>query len=419
MKILMFGWEFSPSISGGLGTACRGMAGGLLEEGAEIIFVAPTGEAPFSQPRFTMIDGTSVSAPEEDFHQDDLKGLPERPPKGLLSPYMTAGAGEATSLEGVGNGQGVQYHYGPDFYENLSRYAGQARTIARQASCQVIVAHDWMAVPAGLAAREELGCPLVVHIHSLESDRSPLRINEYSYGLERFGMLEADHVIAVSHYTKNKIITQYGVPAAKITVIHNAALTPEIPVVEDRPPRNRTKRVLFLGRVTWQKGPAFFVDAAEAALAEEPDLQFVVVGSGALLGDMKDRVVAAGIAHRFEFTGFLKGADVSRAFARSDLYVMPSLSEPFGIAALEAVLQGVPVILSRQSGVSEVLQSCPSVDYGDVTGLATAILAILSDEARQRAIVEAARKDMEGLSWTGQARRMLEVYQSLITLQGR
>ncbi|OPL13363.1 MAG: hypothetical protein AVO39_03595 [delta proteobacterium MLS_D] len=404
MKIVMFGWEFPPAISGGLGTACRGLAEGLLANGAEIVFVAPGAEGPASPPNLRIIDGLVLPVDESSEALRETPGILERPAGVLLAPYMTAGD-YRERLSECGDDR-----YGSDMYDEVVRYARCARAIARAECFDVIAVHDWMTIPAGMAAREETGRPLVVHIHSLESDRSPLRINEYIYGVERFGMLEADEIIAVSDYTKQKIIDQYGIPGERITVVHNAAL--QLPPAPRRDVQEPTgeKTVLFLGRITFQKGPERFLEAALLVAEEDPSVRFLIAGTGDMIGVMKERAAAAGIADRCLFTGFLEGADVTEAFAQSDLYVMPSDSEPFGITALEAISQGVPVILSANAGVAEVLQSCPCVDPEDTECMARAILDILGDDDRRRRIVRDGLEDMKELTWSRQAASVLECY---------
>ncbi|HET57346.1 MAG TPA: glycosyltransferase family 1 protein [Deltaproteobacteria bacterium] len=403
MKILMFGWEFPPSVSGGLGTACRGLADGLLANGAEVVFVAPGAEASAFPPDLRIIDGLSAPLAED---SEATPAILERPVDVLLAPYMTAGDYREQLPERDGD------RYGGDMYDEVARYARCARAVARTEYFDVIAVHDWMTIPAGMAAREETGRPLIVHIHSLESDRSPLRINEYIYGVERFGMLEADQVIAVSNYTKQKIIDQYGIPGGRITVVHNAALPlPPAPRKNVKEPAGG-KTVLFLGRITFQKGPGYFIESALLVAAADPSVRFLIVGAGDMISMMKQRAVEEGIADRCVFTGFLEGGDVTESFARSDLYVMPSDSEPFGITALEAISQGVPVILSVHSGVAEVLQSCPVVDPEDTEELAREMLDILGDDDRRRKIVRDGLEDMRELTWRRQAAAVLACYRS-------
>lgn len=427
MKILMFGWEFPPSISGGLGTACRGLTEGLLEQGTEIFFVVPRTVTGLSRESLTFIDGSAPS-PDDDadrpLFRTGLDGLLERPVGILLSPYMTEesygqardGYGKAQNgKSGPDNDLDGEYRYGSDMYEEVSRYAANARTIAGAEQCDIIAAHDWMTIPAGMAARDVTGRPLVIHVHSLEPDRSPLRVNEVIYGIERFGMLEADHVIAVSRYTKQKIVEQYGIPEEKISVVHNAAL-PLLPPLERQAPPRRGKNVLFLGRVTGQKGPEYFLDAARKVLAEDPEVRFIVAGSGDMMAMMRQGADDRGIAGSVAFTGFLKRRDVARAYSMSDLYVMTSVSEPFGITALEAIELGVPVILSRRSGVAEVLPRCPAVDAADTDTLARTILEVLGNDTLRAGIVRDGREDVKGLTWTGQAALVLERYRSVLDM---
>ncbi|MCK9230607.1 MAG: glycosyltransferase family 4 protein [Syntrophales bacterium] len=429
MKILMFGWEFPPSISGGLGTACRGLTEGLLNQGAGILLVVPQTVKGRHHESLRVIDGR-VSVPL-DRNDMPLSGTPvgevlERSVGSLLAPYMTEESyrdahDRSRETEGMENGSDndleAEYRYGSNMHEEVYRYARIARTIARAEDFDIIAAHDWMTIPAGMAAREVSGVPLVIHIHSLEPDRSPLRVNEVMYGIERFGMLAADHVIAVSHYTKKKIVEQYGIAEQKISVIHNAALPLmqsgerwEMRAEKAIKPQRRGRNVLFLGRVTGQKGPRYFLDAAQKVLAEDPDIRFIVAGSGDMMGMMRQGVHDRGIAGSVVFTGFLKGDEVAEAYAMSDLYVMTSVSEPFGITALEAIDQGIPVILSRQSGVVEVLRRCPAVDATDTDTLARTILDVLKDDNLRESIVRDGKEDMAGLTWARQAALMMERY---------
>ncbi|MFR4120431.1 MAG: glycosyltransferase family 4 protein, partial [Bilophila wadsworthia] len=257
--------------------------------------------------------------------------------------------------------------YGPDLMSEVYRYACAAVAIARKARFDVIHVHDWMTYPAGILVRKLTGKPLVAHIHALEHDRSGDNMNRDVAGIERAGLEAADRVVAVSHYTKRLVMRQYGIPGDKIEVVHNAVSRSEADRVYAVPERcAHEKRVLFMGRVTFQKGPDYFVEAAKLVLDRIPDVRFVMAGSGDMLPNMVRRVAQLRIGSHFHFTGFLKDEEVDHMYAVSDLYVMPSVSEPFGIAPLEAMAYDVPVLISRPSGVAEVVRNAIKVDFWDI-----------------------------------------------------
>jgi glycogen(starch) synthase len=271
-----------------------------------------------------------------------------------------------------------------------------------------------MTVFAGIEARAVSGRPFVLHIHSLEFDRSGENINQDIYDIERHGMEAADQVIAVSHYTKSAIVDRYGLDPAKVAVVHNAVRQ------NDRMPDDRHRRdparkiVLFLGRITLQKGPDYFIEAAARILKELPEVTFVMAGCGDMMPRMVERVAELGIGGNFHFTGFLTGEEVERIYAGSDLYVMPSVSEPFGITPLEAMRYDVPVIISRQSGVSEILHHVLKVDFWDVSEMADKMIAVLRHPALAADMVERSREALQQIHWEGAAVKIENIYRSLL-----
>lgn len=420
MKVLMFGWEFPPHISGGLGTACYGLTKGLSKKGVDITFVIPRlGKKP-ERSHVRLIDYTDVlqayPAKETASWATRLKVMAV---ESLLEPYVT----EETYLEMVkkisrtGEKSEVfdlSNDYGPNIFESVSRYAKIAGLIARQESFDVIHVHDWMTIPAGMEAKHISGKPLVVHIHALEFDRSGIHVNQRIYDIERAGMENADQVITVSHYTKKRIMEYYDIPESKISVVHNAVSRMESIEryhVKKNPSR---KYVLFLGRITFQKGPDYFIEAAKLVLDRARNTHFIMAGSGDMMPRLIERVSELRMGTNFHFVGFLKGQDVERAFAMSDVYVMPSISEPFGISALEGAIYDVPVILSRQSGVTEVLNHALKVDFWDVRELANKILGVLSYGGIHDEITTNAKKDLRNISWEMAGSKILDVYNSLM-----
>ncbi len=307
--------------------------------------------------------------------------------------------------------------YGEGLIDEVARYALAVEALSRRETFDVIHAHDWMSVPAGIAAQRASGKPLVFHVHACEHDRSGDRPDSRVAGIEQLGLDQADLVVAVSHYTAGILKAHYSVDEAKLRIVHNA-LTRSERREQVRAPRVLEEPiVLFLGRITAQKGPEYFLEAAARVVRLRPDVKFVVAGSGDRLGGMIELSARLGLARNTHFTGFLTGADVERMYAMADVYVMPSVSEPFGIAPLEAMALDVPVIVSRQSGVCEVLRSALKVDYWDVQGIAEKILAVLSYPDLSRMLQEEGRAEALALRWDAPAAKVRDAYRELITAE--
>jgi glycogen(starch) synthase len=308
--------------------------------------------------------------------------------------------------------------YSGDLVSEAHRYARFVVAACGRLRFDVIHAHDWLTYPAGLALASVTGRPLVVHVHSTEFDRSGMHVNQRIYDIERRGMHGAIKVISVSMLTKNLCVNRYAVPAAKIEVVYNGVdLAPEQVGMEDIQAKDRI--VLYFGRITMQKGPEYFVHAAKRVLEVFRDVKFVVAGSGDQAQRMIELAAELGIGHKMLFTGFLRGKDIARVFAMADLYVMPSVSEPFGIAPLEAMGHDVPVLISRTSGVSEVLTNALKCDFWDVDDMANKIVAVLRYPPLQRTLIEHGRFEVRKLTWDGAAARCDQVYHAALTAMGR
>ncbi|MCK9197092.1 MAG: glycosyltransferase family 4 protein [Syntrophales bacterium] len=426
MRVLMFGWEFPPVVSGGLGTACYEITKALTGLGDPVLFVMPRIELSRPFPLLTLISASDIlnaaSETKGPFAQDSL--LPPSPNPSLLPPYLR---GPIILRPYLKAGQSVGGHqgrrdwpadsylaagegYGVDLFAEVRRYGEAGGLIAARETFDIIHGHDWMTVPACLAARQASGKPFILHIHSLEYDRSGEEINESIFELERFGLEAADKIIAVSHYTKKMIVSRYGIAPGKIFVVYNAMSQREAGKTYRTLRTGNDKVVLFMGRITFQKGPEYFIDAAARVLKEMPEVTFIMAGSGDMMPRMVERVAELKIGKRFHFTGFLQGRQVEEAFAGADLYVMPSVSEPFGLAPLEAMMYDVPVIISRQSGVSEVLKHALKVDFWDVDELANKMIAVLKYPPLTGELVERAREELKNLRWEKAALKILEVY---------
>ncbi|HPC74748.1 MAG TPA: glycosyltransferase family 4 protein [Syntrophales bacterium] len=420
MRVLMLGWEFPPHISGGLGTACFGLTRALVNRDVEVLFVLPSFRGERQESHVRLLAADEVPVPTGYFEGGIFfKGLDVRLVDAMLRPYMTGGEYESLFRRYAEKKEDRGYleltgEYGTDLLSEVMRYAAASSVLAATETFDVIHAHDWMSVFAAVQIRRASGRPMVFHVHSLEYDRSGESIDRQVYDIERLGMEEADHVISVSAYTKERMTARYGIDAGKITVVHNAVSRGEAaeryhvvkPVGE--------KTVLFLGRVTFQKGPEYFLAAAEKLIKAIPGIRFVMAGSGDLLPRLMERAETMGISERFHFTGFLRGEEVERMYAASDLYVMPSVSEPFGISPLEALLYDVPVIISKQSGVGEILRHALKVDFWDVEELANKIHAVLAYGGLSAELLERCREEMIEVTWENAATRTLEVYRKVL-----
>lgn len=426
MRVLMFGWEFPPHITGGLGTACFGLTKGLVKNGVDVIFVVPKAFGDESKEGFRLVNASDVVV---DFTESETREfwdkvqfmeigsnlVPYLDPEEFERVITEDQLKETTHTQTVFSKQFTfSGKYGPNLMEEVSRYALVASSIAAEHEFDVIHAHDWLTYPAGIAAKKRSGKPLVIHVHATEFDRSGEHVNQPVYDIERQGMTEADLIITVSNLTRQIVIERYGIPAEKVITVHNAVEPVERPELEGVTKHVREKVVTFLGRVTYQKGPDYFVEAANKILKMDSNVRFVMAGSGDLLNKMIRRVAQLKISTKFHFTGFLAGPEVDKMFAMSDVYVMPSVSEPFGISPLEAMRSNVPVVISKQSGVAEVLQHALKVDFWDVDALADAIYGILHYEGLRKMFVRYGKTEVDNLIWENAAANILQVYNQAV-----
>jgi glycogen synthase len=302
--------------------------------------------------------------------------------------------------------------YGSDMYSAINMYAKEAVKISQLEDFDIIHAHDWMTFPAGIAVARATGKPLVVQIHSTEFDRSGEHVNQMVYDIERHGMYAANVVITVSNYTRNIVLDRYSVPSEKVEVVYNGVEYDQcLNCPEQALPSKHDKIVLFLGRITMQKGPEYFLYAAKRVLEKIENVKFIMAGTGDMLHGSIELAANLGIGHKVLFTRFLRGSDVDKAYKMADLYVMPSVSEPFGITPLEAMRNNVPVLISKQSGISEVVQNVLKVDFWDIDQMANKIIAVLKHPPLQTALVENSAKEIYKFRWEDSAARMNEIYQ--------
>lgn len=404
MKVLMFGWEFPPFNSGGLGTACFGLTKGLSNHNKDVIFVLPKA--------YPNMDADFVKLVSADVE----KGLTKIGINSLIKGYMTNSDYKEfnrTVLKSK-NPKHTKI-YGEDLYEEVYRYAVNAKLIAENEKFDVIHAHDWLTYEAGINAKKASGKPLVIHVHATEFDRTGDNPNQYVYDIERRGMHEADSIIAVSQLTKDRIVEHYNVPAEKVSVVHNAVefnenrFNPETFQIKEN-----NKIVLFLGRITIQKGPDYFLYAAKKALEHDPNITFIIAGSGDMETFIIEKAAELGISDKVLFTGFLRGQEIDKAYQMADLYVMPSVSEPFGITPLEAMRNNTPVIISKQSGVSEVLTHCLKVDFWDINQLVNKMLGVLKYQELHESLQHNGSQEVKKFNWDIPAKKCIDVYEKTI-----
>ncbi len=423
MKVLMFGWEFPPHISGGLGTACYGLTKGLAEfKDVSVIFVVPKAYGDEDQSSMKLVGANEVPVTRKKIQFSNLQSKIDyyEVESGMI-PYVgpeefwkltTKVVSEKTKFietnsEGKINFSGK---YDQNLFQEIYNYSIVAEVIARDNEFDVIHAHDWLAYPAGIAAKRASGKPLVIHVHATDFDRSGGSVNPTVYAMEKEGMDAADQIIAVSNMTRNIVIEKYNINPDKVTTVYNA-VEPLSQAEKIKLKKGVDEKIVtFLGRITMQKGPEYFVEAANMVLKKMNNVRFVMAGSGDMMNAMVKRAAELKIADRFHFTGFLKGDDVFDMFRMSDVFVMPSVSEPFGIVPLEAMQSNVPVIISYQSGVSEILKYAIKIDYWDTYAMADAIYGLINYPALHNMFKEHGKAEVDSLLWKNSAKNVRDVY---------
>jgi glycogen(starch) synthase len=425
MKTLMLGWEFPPFISGGLGTACYGLTKAMDRLGINIVFVLPRGFTGgyTSHAKMLSTQGGVVTERTAEFANVSFRIVASH-----LKPYAAASAYERQpkhiqSCPDEKNGH-IRYwrsdcteyvgNYGGNIYKEIERYAEQVTEIATVEDFDIIHAHDWMTYRAGVSVAKQSHKPLIVHVHSTEFDRSGEHVNQIVYDIEREGMHAAVKTIAVSNYTKNIILRHYGLNPEKVEVVYNGIESNGSSTAAELLD-NTDRNVLFLGRITMQKGPEYFLAAAKKVLEKMSNVKFIMAGDGDMLQRSIELAAKMGIGHKVFFTRFVRGSEVDRVYKMADLYVMPSVSEPFGIAPLEALNHGVPVLISKQSGVAEVLQHALKVDFWDINQMANMIIAVLRYAPLRTTLSQNGKVETHKLRWENAAARVKEIYSKTLS----
>lgn len=431
MRVLMFGWEFPPHIAGGLGTACYGIVKGLAYNGVQTLFVMPSASGDEDQSAARIISASDVPVESVGSTVDEFLDKVKFVRIGSnMIPYVDpeefhemVESERRLQSENLAKCIGTKFRfsgrYGSNLMEEVAHYAMVGGTIAMEHKDEfdIIHAHDWLTYLAGIAAKELTGKPLVVHVHATSFDRGTEdQIDSRVYDIEKRGMMAADKVIAVSDLTRNIVINKYGIDPEKVVTVHNAVdFSGRENVKVERGVRDKV--VTFLGRITFQKGPEYFIEAAAKVLKRTDGVRFVMAGSGDMMNRCIRYVARLGISDRFHFTGFLRGAEVQKMFAMSDVYIMPSVSEPFGISPLEAMRSGVPAVISNQSGAAEVLKYAFKVDFWDVDAMVDDIYALLKYPALADFAAREGYDEVNRLKWNIATAKLKNIYESVVNNQ--
>lgn len=425
MKVLMFGWEFPPHISGGLGTACQGIVNGLIQNKVDVIMVVPKVHGDESKENFRLVAAEDIPVPIGNPYGKQLQNvLTYFEVNNPVYPYIqpeefsttTSNTQAVSKMKNIPGMRSFSFsgEYGYFLFDEVWNYALVCAQIAETNDYDIIHAHDWLSFPAAILAKKIKNKPMIIHVHSTEFDRSGEHVNQQIYDIERMAMEEADHIIAVSEFTKQIIINRYQINRDKITTIHNALEKTSRPYTFPNGKKFREKVICYLGRVTFQKGPEYFIEAAAKVLRKDKRFRFVMAGSGNMLIRMIELAARLRISSHFHFTGFLKGEEVHRMLELSDVYVMPSVSEPFGISPLEAILNQTPVIISKQSGVAEILTHAIKIDFWDTEAMANAIQALGRYHSLANTLTHGGRQEVDTMSWNAQTEKMKTIYQTIL-----
>ncbi len=427
MRVLMFGWEFPPHISGGLGTASFGLTKGMSKlDNLEVIFVVPKAWGDEEESVGRLIGANKVPVAYKQIYYKGFRSpvekievsskiIPYVDPQDFWKLIKSEISGHRLFVQTNNKGMiDFSGKYDSNLLDEIYKYSIVASVIAEENEFDIIHAHDWLAYPAGIAAMEVSGKPLVIHVHATDFDRSGGNVNPDVYRIEKSGMDAASKIITVSNLTRDIVINKYNVHPDKVETVYNAV--EPVTVYEDPEMKKGfdEKVVTFLGRITLQKGPEYFIEAAHRVLRVMNNVRFVMAGSGDMMDRMMRRAASLKITDRFHFTGFLHGREVFTMLAMSDVYIMPSVSEPFGISPLEAMQSNVPVIISKQSGVAEILTHAVKTDFWDIDAMADAIYGILNYPALAHMFIRNGKEEVIRLKWDNSAKHVKDIYERVI-----
>lgn len=422
MRVLMFGWEFPPMISGGLGTACYGMTKHLAESGEDVIFVMPQAEPSVPREGYRVLSASEVEAVESEYSLPPnvtvwsvssplMPYLNEKDYTPIFERVQHLAQKSGSKQESIITMSG---HYANNLFEEVQRFGEVGWRMGARGDFDVIHAHDWMTFPAAIAAKKRSGRPLIAHVHATEYDRTGDHPNPEIVRIEQMGLDAADVVVAVSHRTKSILVQRYQIAEDKIDVIHNAVILDKLVDPDSIERGFREKLVIFVGRITLQKGPEYFLRAAAKVIQSHPNYRFVMCGAGDMLPRMIEEAAALRVNKNFHFTGFLRGEALDRLYSMADLFVMTSVSEPFGLTPFEAMRYSVPVIVSKQTGAAELLPHSVQVDFWDTDTLADMIVDFCENKRLKSEMVMAQESTLLGMSWHRVAEQLKQIYHRVI-----
>jgi len=413
MKVLMFGWEFPPFFAGGVGVVCDELTKELVKiDNLSLTYVMPFGPKEILDKHLRILVADNIVSSD----RIKVRKIPS-----LIMPYMGA-EDYAARVARLKKGKGVELSddntlklYGMDLISEIYNFAEKTRFIVEEEDFDIIHAHDWQTIPAAIVAKEMSGKPLILHIHNTIYDRYLGMGGEQEKAIEMEGLMRADKVIAISQIIKDVLVEKYGVDPNKIEVIHHAKIDLK-PCDDYEEPKfkQKDKVVLYAGRVVLQKGPEYFVEAAHKVLQHYRNVKFIVAGSGHMVDQLIRRTAELGISDKFVFHGFYTRKEGAKFFKMADVFVMPSVSEPFGIVPFEAMLNGTPSIISKQSGCSEVTKNVLKVDFWDVDQIANNIVALLNHEVLNNTMADEGLDEVNGLTWDKPAKRCVDLYKKVL-----
>ena len=419
MKVLMFGWEYPPHVFGGLATANFGISQGLHAQGdveTVLCLPHPFGDEDRSACRIVAMNCVPIAWRDVNFDyvKERVGNImdPEyyyRLRDHIYADFNYMHVNDLGCMEFAGG-------YPSNLHEEINNYSIIAGVVARTEDFDIIHAHDWLTYPAGINAKHVSGKPLCIHVHATDFDRSRGKVNPTVYAIEKDGMDNADCIMCVSELTRQTVIHQYHQDPRKCFTMHNAVypLRQELQDIPRPDHTGKEKVVTFLGRITMQKGPEYFVEAANMVLQRTRNVRFCMAGSGDMMDAMIELAARRGIADRFHFPGFQKGRQVYEMLSASDVYIMPSVSEPFGISPLEAMQMGVPSIISKQSGCAEILHNVIKTDYWDIDAMADAVNAIVSYPSMHAYLRDQGIKEVSQITWDKAGRKVIDIYHKVL-----
>lgn len=403
--VLMIGWEYPPHNSGGLGVACEGLTKALSAQNTQIFFTLP----------YPVSGGLNhmklVQCFDPNWSPSDVLVGGQFSAYGNTSsiiPSPTADLIDSSQLRTL-----PQSELDARVNQYAELVAKRARPLHKK--IDLIHAHDWMSLPAAQKVSAHSHKPYVAHVHSTEFDRVPNGCgSQFIHSVEYQGLQKADHIITVSYYTKHLLVTQYGLSPKKISVVHNGIDPLDCPPDISRHHfASQRPVIVFMGRLTSQKGGEYFLRLAKRVVQSIPNALFVVAGSGDLYHQLLFQTAFDHLSAHVLFSGFVRDRQRELLLNRADLFVMPSVSEPFGLVALEAAQRHTPVIVSKQSGVVEVLPSAVQLDFWDIDAMVKEMIDLLQNKDRHQQAIDRQLRDISKVTWSKSASRVRDIYQRL------